>query len=139
MPSLPTSLRKSMWFVAFESFCFTDTVTKEAQTALGGNRRIEKPNRTGSHISCVLERLATGLTLPQIQIGEICVGHVHLSANFEHFRYFASRHAERQITHSTNVVRDIVADTSVAPRKCECHHSSLVADRRSDPHRFCTP
>ena len=107
-------------------------MTKETQTAFSSDGWIEQTNGARCYIPCVFERLSTCLNLPQIQIGKISIGHVHLTSHLKHRRFMLTNRLQRQITNRSDIVGNIIPHLSVSARHRKHHTSVLITHGRSN-------
>ena len=61
------------------SFCQLDVENQNIQSPLGGNLRVQLPQRTGGGISGVCEEGLPLLFLPGVELFETLLGHIHLT------------------------------------------------------------
>ncbi len=97
----------------FQPLAIADAVAKQPQPPAGRLARIEQPNAAGGAVARVgVCRLAAVLLL-LVEADQIGVGHVDFAAHFQHARRFVVE-PQRNATHGAHVVRDVVADATVA-------------------------
>ncbi len=97
-----------------ESLPVADGVTKEPQSPLGADPRVQLADAAGNHVPRVgKQRLALGL-LPFVEQHQVAVGHVNLAPWLQQAGVFLAAETFGDVVDRADVVRHVVACAAVA-------------------------
>ena len=103
----------------------------ETQRPAGGDRRVQLAKASGGGVARVREGLCAPHLLPDVQRGEVVVGHVDFAANLQPVRRAGERPGN--VVHRPGVPRHVLADLAVSAGRRADQPTVLVEERKGEP------
>ena len=106
-----------------------DPVAEEAQGAGSALARVEEPDAAGGDVARVGVRRLAIPRLRLVQTDKVGIGHVDLAADLDPRRRVGAAEPQRQVTDRAGIVGNVVADSAVAARRCQCQAPGVIGQR----------